>query len=66
MGDVRFEGAVPQPTTWGEVELAQTSRNQLSVAVLDKPLSTTERNTLSRLVIGMAVKGYNHDPAASK
>lgn len=32
----------------------------------NKPLSTTERNTLLKLVIGMAVKGYRYDPAASK
>lgn len=32
----------------------------------DKPLSTTERNTLLKLVIGMAMKGYKHDPAAAK
>lgn len=32
----------------------------------DKPLGTTERATLLKLVIGMAIKGYNHDPAASK
>lgn len=32
----------------------------------EKPLGTTERNTLMKLVIGMAIKGYNHDPTASK
>lgn len=32
----------------------------------DKPLTTTERNTLLKLVIGMAMKGYSYDPAASK
>ncbi|WP_426145283.1 hypothetical protein [Polaromonas sp. DSR2-3-2] len=31
-----------------------------------KPLGTTERNNLLKLVIGMAVKGYSHDPAAKK
>jgi hypothetical protein len=34
--------------------------------VTDKPLLTTERNTLLKLVIGMAVNGYAHDPSASK
>jgi len=33
---------------------------------IDKPLSTSVRNTLLKLVIGMAVKGYGHDPEASK
>jgi hypothetical protein len=32
----------------------------------EKPLRTTERSTLLRMVIGMAIKGYTHDPAASK
>ncbi|MFN4266001.1 MAG: hypothetical protein ACK4F8_09690 [Aquabacterium sp.] len=32
----------------------------------DKTLSTTERNTLLKLVIGMAVKCYVYDPKASK
>jgi len=31
-----------------------------------KPLLNTERNTLLKLVIGMAIKGYSHDPTASK
>lgn len=32
----------------------------------EKILGTTERNTLLKMVIGMAIKGYSHDPAASK
>jgi hypothetical protein len=32
----------------------------------DKPMATRERNTLLKLVIGMAVKGYTHDPVAKK
>lgn len=32
----------------------------------EKPLLTSERDTLLKLIIGMAIKGYNHDPAASK
>ena len=32
----------------------------------EKPLGTTERDTLLKLVIGMAVDGYGHDPAAAK
>ncbi len=32
----------------------------------DKPLSTTERNTLLRLVIGMAVDAYGYDAKANK
>lgn len=33
---------------------------------VDKPLSTAERSTLLKLVIGMAMKGYSYDPEASK
>lgn len=33
---------------------------------IEKPVSTTERNTFLKLLIGMAVKGYNYDPKASK
>jgi hypothetical protein len=32
----------------------------------DKQLGTKERETLLKLVIGMAIKGYSHDPNASK
>lgn len=32
----------------------------------EKPVSTTERNTLLKLVIGMAVKCYVYDPKASR
>jgi hypothetical protein len=32
----------------------------------DKQLATKERNTLLKLVIGMAMRGYGHDPESSK
>ncbi len=32
----------------------------------EKILTTSERNTLLKLVIGMAIKGYAHDPASLK
>lgn len=32
----------------------------------ERQLGTTERKTLLKLVIGMAVAGYTHDPSASK
>ena len=32
----------------------------------DKPLGTTERTYLLRLVIGMAIDGYGYDPQAKK
>ena len=32
----------------------------------EKPLSNREQDTLLKLVIGMAVKGYSHNPAAAK
>ena len=33
---------------------------------IKKPLATRERDTLLKLVIGMAITGYKYDPAASK
>ena len=35
-----------------------------SKPIPDKPMTTTERNTLLRLIIGMAMGGYGYDPAA--
>ena len=35
-------------------------------AIAEKPLGTTERQTLLRLVIGMAVQGYRFDPLAKR
>ena len=35
-------------------------------ASADRELSTKERETMLKLVIGMAIKGYSHDPSASK
>jgi len=32
----------------------------------EKPISTTERNSLMRMVIGMAIKGYGYDVQAAK
>jgi hypothetical protein len=32
----------------------------------DKPLHTKERESLLKLVIGMAIKGYTYDPSAAK
>lgn len=37
-----------------------------SIDVVEKPLSTTERNTLLKLVIGMAIEGYKYDPQATR
>ena len=31
-----------------------------------KPLGTRERETMLRIIIGMAVKGYSHDPKAAR
>ena len=46
-------------------------RDELKAAVdaqatAEKPLGTTERNTLLKLVIGMAVRGYGYDPSAAR
>jgi hypothetical protein len=34
--------------------------------VQEKPFTTSERDSLLKLVIGMAVKGYSYDPSAKK
>lgn len=47
-------------------EVFGTAPKAIQPAEVDRPLSTTERNTLLKLVIGMAVKCYVYDPKASK
>ena len=41
-------------------------QSSLDRTALDKPLTTTERNTLLKLVIGMAMDSYGYDPTAAK
>ena len=61
--DVIKNGAVMM----SEVALFEESAGKPDAQpVNDKRLTTTERNTLLKLVIGMAVKGYNYDPRATK
>jgi hypothetical protein len=50
-----------------ELKILRAERDSLAaqVAAVD-PIATTERNTLLKLVIGMAIKGYRHDPKASR
>ena len=61
--DVIKNGAVMM----SEVALFEESAGRPDAQpVNDKLLTTTERNTLLKLVIGMAVKGYNYDPRATK
>lgn len=53
----------------GVLVVRTTALQALSASLLapvEKPVSTTERNTLLKLVIGMAVEGYKYDPKASK
>ncbi len=38
----------------------------IKIKSAEKPLPTTERNYLLKLVIGMAMKGYTYDPSAAK
>lgn len=50
-----------------EVKALRAERDSLTAQVKAfDPLNTNERGTLLKLVIGMAIKGYSHDPAASK
>jgi hypothetical protein len=61
--DIMRDGVVMM----SEVALFEESAGKPErLPIYDKPLSTTERNTLLKLVIGMAVKGYRYDPAATK
>ena len=46
--------------------VASHNGNILQKGDADQSLGTRERGTLLKLVIGMAVKGYGHDPAAAK
>lgn len=43
-----------------------TINNQTTKQEEDKPLGERERNTLLRLIIGMAVRGYGYDPDAAR
>lgn len=58
--------------TWLQVKQYRHSRYFLTHPVsrldglLDKPLGTRERETLYRIIIGMAVEGYRYDPTASR
>jgi hypothetical protein len=54
-----------------EIQLLRIAASQAtapspSLSPAERTLSTTENNTLLKLVIGMAMKGYAYDPAASK
>jgi hypothetical protein len=43
-----------------------TNAGEFDTKPVDAPMLKRERDTLLKLVIGMAIKGYSHDPAASK
>ena len=76
LGDVVFK--LDAPIRIAEIsstcEVMATELNRFKVMMSgsanrligEKPLSTSERNTLLKLVIGMAIKGYSHDPASLK
>ena len=67
--------SIPLEKYWNEMvfglpsvlgfEAARTQDGNTTEAK-EKPLTTRERDTLLKLVIGMAVKGYSYDPAALK
>lgn len=42
---------------------ADTEREELAQ---DKPLGERERNTLLRMIVGMAIRGYGYDPDAAR
>lgn len=45
-------------------EIARLQKIGDITKAVNKPMPTRERDTLLKLVIGMAIKGYRHDPAA--
>ena len=51
-----------------EVEILRAKVQRLSKVNVaeERPVATAEKNTLLKLVIGMAVRGYGYDPKASK
>lgn len=53
-----------------ELEAMSGAKNETQIidalANVTKPLATIERDSLLKLVIGMAVKGYSYDPNAKK
>ena len=53
-----------ESTSSSETDVSSTLES--SSPAPEKSLSTLERNTLLKLVIGLAVKGYGYDPTASK
>jgi len=44
----------------------EQSFEDVSANKQDKPLSTRERDTLYKIIIGMAMRGYGHDPSAQR
>ena len=44
----------------------QSAYKFISGKPTEEPLSTKERNTLLKMVVAMAIKGYSYDPASAK
>ncbi|QDL39337.1 hypothetical protein [Rhodoferax sediminis] len=70
-----IEFGIPLEKYWSELLFdlpsilrfeAERTEGMTSKQLDEKSLSTRERDTLLKLVIGMAVKGYNYDSAAAK
>lgn len=63
-------------TEWGQAsdprdEEVQRLRNEISalktsLASADKPVSTRQRESMLKLILGMAIGGYRYDPAARR
>jgi hypothetical protein len=70
--DYSVENIEPLRHSLAELQTLKTDdppdvlNEQVLDAKSDKPLGTRERDTMLKIIIGMAVKGYSYDPAASR
>lgn len=60
------EAVRAQGRTLIETRTAARVKAESAALIQDKPLGERERNTLLRIIIGMAVRGYGYDPDAAR
>lgn len=64
--ELKAEVAKAGSQNGAEVTAQAEARYLRTTGPSEKPLGTRERETLLKLVIGMAVKGFDYDPSASR
>jgi hypothetical protein len=67
LNDDQFTESLRETIEQRDIARSQLAALQSKIDVelqLDKPVSTRERETMLKLIIGMAVQGYAHDPKA--